>query len=86
MATRKRYIYTHYVNNKVVSKEEFFKELEPFCMRCDTNYDNPLMNISYLDTKKLKSKYDYFKTHPRSTTIYIDSHKSFHISREVKTK
>lgn len=83
---RKKYIYHHFVNCKEVTKDEFLKALYPMCMRCDTNYDNPLLNISYLDTDLLKRKYDRFKCHPHSMTIYIDDDNetstSFKITRE----
>jgi hypothetical protein len=82
---RKKYIYHHLVNNKEVSKDDFIKALQPHCMRCDTNYENPLWNVYYLDTYLLKRKYNYHKTHPHYTTVYIgDKNKStsFRIKRE----
>lgn len=84
---RKRYIYHHFFNNKEVSKEEFLEELSKHCMRCDTNFKNPLMNIYYLDTKELQRKYNYLKLHPRTTQIYINDNKglsnSFNIKRDL---
>ena len=83
---RRKFIYHHFVNNKEVTKEEFLKALQPYGMRCDTNYDNPLLNISYLDTDLLKRRYDHYKCNPRHTTIYIDDEErkstSFNIKRE----
>lgn len=83
---RRKFIYHHFVDYKEVAKEEFLKALYPYCMRCDTHYDNPLMNISYLDTKLLQRKYDYFKCHPNTTMVYMDDErqksKSFRIKRE----
>jgi hypothetical protein len=85
---RKKYIYHHFVDCKEVTKEEFLKELQPYCMRCDTNYENPFLNISYLDTKLLQRKYNYHKCHPKTTMIYMDDErqksKSFRIKREEK--
>lgn len=87
---RRKFIYHHFVDYKEVTKEEFLKELQPYCVRCDTNYDNPLLNISYLDTKLLQRKYDYFKRHPNATMSYMDmdderqNFKSFKIKREEK--
>lgn len=79
---RRKFIYHHFVNSKEVTKEEFLKELEPYCMCCDTNYDNPLMNISYLDTKLLQRRYDFYKCHPGTTRVYVSDNKSFNITRE----
>ncbi len=82
--SRRKWIYHHFVNGKEVSKEDFLKALYPYCMRCDTNYDNPLMNISYSDEKALKRKYDFYKCHPHHTTIYVEDKISFCIKREEK--
>ena len=85
MAGRK-FIYHHFVNNIEVSKEEFLKALQPYCMRCDTNYENPLLNISYLDTHMLKCRYDYYKCHPNTTMVYVSDNMSFNIKREEVKK
>ena len=82
---RNRYIYHHFINGKEVSKEEFINQLNMVCVRCDTDYDNPLLNISYTDTELVKKKYDFFKCHPNNTTIYVDYNISFNIRRELKT-
>lgn len=81
---RRKWIYHHFVNNKEVTKEEFLDELQHYCMRCDTNYDNPLLNIGYVDTHLLKRKYDYHKCHPNTTTIYVNDNMSFRIKREER--
>lgn len=81
---RNKYIYHHFFNGKEVSKEDFIKELEKICERCDTNYDNPLLNISYVDYKMVKRKYDSMKCHPRTIVYYINRGISFCIERELK--
>ena len=81
---RRKWIYHHFVNGKEVTKDEFLKALYPYCMRCDTHYDNPLMNISYLDTRLLKRKYEYYKRHPHTTELFIEDNMSFRITREEK--
>lgn len=87
---RKKYIYHHFVNGKEVSKDEFIKALQPYCLYCDTNYENPLLNISFLDTKLLQRKYNYHKTHPNYMRIFIDDTEresvSFRIKREEIAK
>ena len=81
---RNKWIYHHFVNNKEVTKEEFIKVLEQYCYKCDTNFDNPCLNISYLDTHLLKRKYDYFKCHPHHATIYVEDNITLCIRREPK--
>ena len=65
---RRKFIYHHFVNSKEVTKEEFLKELEPYCMRCDT--------------KLLQRRYDFYKCHPGTTRVYVSDNKSFNITRE----
>lgn len=84
---RRKFIYHHFVNYKEVTKSEFINALNRTFVRCDTNYDNPLLNISYTDTEVVKRKYNYYKAHPNTTELIINENNpksdiSFRIRRE----
>ena len=83
---RNKYIYHHFVNGVETTKEDFIKHLEKVCVRCDTNDDNPFLNISYLDTDLVRRRYDYFKCHSRTTVHYVGKKLSLQIKRELKNK
>ena len=57
----KRFIWRHFVDNVEVSKDEFLKRLGQHYLTCDTNYDNPLLNVCFVDEKATQSKYDSIK-------------------------
>lgn len=85
----KRYNYTYLVDNKEVDKRTFETNLMEHCMKCDTRYDNPLLNISYLDEKKYRRYYRRLKEQRLHTVLFCsynnDNSQSFRIIRkEVK--
>ncbi len=83
----KKFIWRHFVDNVEVSKDEFLKRLEQYYLTCDTNYDNPLLNVCFVDEKATQSKYDSIKRR-QATLVFIDDEhqcsESFRVIKEMK--
>lgn len=83
---RNKYIYHHFIGNNEVSKDDFIKSLSEHFLVCDTNYNNPLLNVCFVDEQAVMRKYNYLKTHNRTSVLYISnvskSSNSFRITRE----
>lgn len=80
-----RYKYTYYINNVVVDRKTFEKELQEACIKCDTNYSNPLLNIGYVDTKKYERTYRQLKTQKINCFMVCNDFggRGYSIKREV---
>ena len=86
-----RYKYTYYLNNEEVDQNTFELRLQTHYAVCDTNYDNPLLNISYTDTKRYYAALRQLKSNPRcSGFLFTDYNgqncESFRIKRELIKK
>ena len=85
---RNKYIYHHYVDNVETTKGEFKKALQEHFIKCDTHYDNPLLNIGYVDDKALERAYNHMKRTGSGYIYIIEGRKtpknfSFRIKKEV---
>lgn len=80
-----KYKYTYYINNQEVDRATFEEELKLSCCKCDTNYDNPLLNISYLDTKKYQNLYRRLKEQKMHSYLFCNDFggRGYRIKREV---
>ena len=83
-----RYKYTYFLNGKEVSRETFELRLQTHYQVCDTDYDNPLLNISYTDTKRYYAALRQLKSNPRcGGYLFTDYNgqggESFNVKREL---
>ena len=80
-----KYKYTYYINNTVVDRKTFERELQEVFIKCDTNYSNPLLNIGYLDTKKYERTYRQLKTQKLHSYLVCNDFggRGYRIKREV---
>lgn len=73
----------HKIDGKEVTKAEFLTALNSFILRCDTDYENPLLNISYTDTERVKKYYRELKD-KRCRGICFVGHGTFSIERKYE--
>ena len=75
-----KYVYLY--NECDVGRRIFVHKLSQHYLKCDTNYDNPLLNISYVDEKALNRQIRYMQRHcGRYTLLFVKDNQSFKIER-----
>ena len=79
-----RYNYHYFYQGKEISRNDFELHLQCHCARCDTNYSNPLLNISYTDTKKFDRYIRHMKAGQHYLFIGGDFPGSYYINKEVR--
>lgn len=78
---RRKFNYKHIINGKEVTKDEFKNALARILVRCDTNYDNPFLNISYTDYDAVEREYNRMRR-TGIGTLYSGHNGYFKIKRE----
>lgn len=80
----RKYNYHYIINNTEVDRDTFETEIADCFTKCDTNYSNPLLNIGYIDTKKLNSILRQLKTQKLNAYLYCTDFggRTFKIKRE----
>lgn len=72
------------INSRQVNKETFIQRLQQHYLKCDTKYDNPLLNISYVDYGAYRREYMRLYRNNNYSKCFIgkNSAESFTIKRE----
>lgn len=80
----KKYNYHYIINNTEVDRDTFEEELANCFTVCDTHHTNPLLNIGYVDEKKLNSIYRQLRNQRLNAYLYCTDFggRTFKIKRE----
>lgn len=65
---KRKFNYVHLYNGKEVSKAEFIRKLSMLCTEVVGNSDNPLLNVEFVNEKKVIRTYNRMK---RNGVCYI---------------
>lgn len=80
---KRKFNYRHFFNNEEVDKTKFMIRLADYCLELCGNSDNPLLNVYFVDEKKLNRLYNQMR---RTGHLYLycgnKESESFQIKKE----